>query len=444
LALQKGERYKSWAEISKWHFANATIARPHMDFIREPMETLKKIREIMSFAKENPKEANDQLDSLYRPRVDRTVGLLRKIFGHKNAAIIFEENGTNALALLRNMLASKEDVVLAATHEGRLVIDALKGINTVNRPENFRQPVGVFTPPKTAESFEGKVIQYDLIDGEGFKTNSQIFNEVMHQIRLAHPRLVVLPHVSRTGRILPVREIGRAIQKLNRGLRRKTYFIVDGIQAIGRLPQSEMRQPLRYVDAYVITSAKALGGPMQGAILLRKELLERHAKDLISSAYSPRLRFDQFHHEPKEITNFLNFGKKHYRVSLPEVESMGLSLEAYLSRRKNEAPLFRQLEAERKAFLSGISDLPGVETYESTQDMPMVPSIIPFKITTPTLAAADLKSYLQGLPEPITIPSLINGRIPRISLSELRHRTPQQIERVTRAIWNKIRISEIA
>ncbi|MDP2717544.1 MAG: aminotransferase class V-fold PLP-dependent enzyme [Candidatus Micrarchaeota archaeon] len=430
-----GQRSKPWSRLARRWFSNATISHPYAPLIRGPFITAHAVRRIMQTAKENPEEANRELNRLYTERIGECTGLIHQTFNEPRAGVVFAENGTDALALLRLMVAGKTDEVITTSDEGRLVVRALKGEEFVGREENFRQPLGFFKPPDDLEPVDGKVHQIELFNGTTPKTNTQIRNEIIQAVKERLPPLVIIPHVSRTGRILPVEEIGRAIAEHNQTASRKTVFVVDGIQALGRLPHADTQKPLAYADAYVFTSAKALGASMQGAILARKDLLGQHVSGLVHSAYAPRLTFDQFHDEPDEVREFLEKRDQHYRVSLPEVHAMSEALRHYLERRKNEKEVFRQLNAERRQFLEGFRNNPHVKVLKPDRNRPLAPSIIAFQLRHPEITTADLKTALQIREDPITLPALIaETDFMRLGLSEVTPRTPKEISYVINEI----------
>src|SRR5262249_47875875 len=91
---------------------------------------------------------------------------------------------------------------------------------------------------------------------------------------LSGPGVIVLPHVSKTGRILPVKEVGRLVAE-RRAAGQPVYLVVDGIQAGGRLSAEGTANPLAYCDAYMFGSAKALGGLLTASsVAMRQELLD--------------------------------------------------------------------------------------------------------------------------------------------------------------------------
>lgn len=430
-----GQRSKPWSRLAPRWFANATISHPHAPFIRGPFITARAVERIMRQSRDNPDEANRELDNLYRDRITECVGLIRRTFDEPRANVVFAENGTDALALLRHMVAGKEDEVVTTSDEGRLVMRALKGEEFIRRQENFRQPLGFFKPPEELEKINGTVTQVDLFDGTTPKTNTQVRNEIMAAVKEREPPVVIVPHVSRTGRILPVEEIGKAIKDHNKTASRRTVFVVDGIQALGRLPHAEIQKPLDYADAYVFTSAKALGASMQGAILARKDLIGTHVNRLVNSAYASRITFDQFHEEPDAVQRYLEQSNTHYRVSLPEIHAMSEALRHYLERRKNEDGVFRQLNRERRQFLNGFRGNPYIKVLKPDKSRPLVPSIIAFQLKHPEITTADLKTALQNREDPITLPALIaETDFMRLGLSEVTPRTPDEIEHVLNEI----------
>lgn len=430
-----GGRSKPWSRLAKRWFANATISRPHPQFIRMPYVTAKRIEQIMAGSQNNPQQANLELNRLYEQRIQETVGLIRKTFSEPKASVIFEENGTSALALLRHLLASESDEILTTSDEGRLVVDALKGEDFITRKENFRNPLGFFKPPEKLQPIAGNVTQVQLFRGQKPKTNDEILEEIIRAVKERQPPVVIVPHVSRTGRILPVEEIGRAISEHNRHAERETHFIVDGIQAVGRLPHSEIVRPLSYADAYVFTSAKALGASMQGAIVTRKNIIERNTGRLLSSNYAPRLCFDQFHDEPETIRTFLESRDRHFRVSLPEIHAMSEALQHYLKRREYEETVLNQIEKERSHLLRAFRGNKYIQVLKPRPGTPLTPSIVAFELKHPQITTDDLKRALQSREEPITLPALISEtNFLRIGLSEITPRTPKEIKQVANEI----------
>lgn len=427
LAKKKGLRYSLWPIVAPGWFANPSVTRPHMEFIREPKKTFKTLSRLAK----NPTPQNiRRINQIYEKRTRGCVGMLRKVFQSPRAQVIFESSGTAAVSLIRNMVSAEGGKIVGTTDMGRIVRRALQGTDVLQSKANFRQPIGLFSPPEKLGGTgpASEFIRVGLYGADDKpKSNNQLYKDIIATIRNNKPKLVVVPHVSRTGRILPVERIGEFIRRMNKEKGTNIAYVVDGIQAMGRVGAKELNDPLKYCDAYLLTGHKALGSMISSAIVARPEFIRTNAKNLISSPVSTRLCHYQFSNPPREITQFLNQRGNQYAISLPEVHSLELSLRRYYTtgkgktfsqRREHQLKRIRQLN---KSLINGLKRIEGIKVLESSDKAPYIPSIVSFSLTEKAgIRAPELKRRLQSLPEPITLASLYEKPVLRIGLSELR------------------------
>lgn len=397
---------KRWkGKTSEW-FGGCTIAAQTKKFYKPAYRAVEKIFGIYikilgirlneKYGREPPTRAEiriqkllKELNLMYWDKTDKCRSIVKKIIDEDDAVVIFEESGTTALSLIRNMIdLQDDDSILAFTGKdgGVLVPLALKGKNIRNHDSNFKPVIGLFNSHKDIpdEPFNHKKIGLEFIiphklDSENSNVDAYSEYLVKKVSELVNSkdnlRLIVVPQVTRSGLILPVQRIGKIIQAANKKRRNKIFYVVDAVQAMGRLGTQSLQKPLDYCDFYFFGASKALGAILtSSAIVTKPEIVKENIKNLLKSPFRSQIKFFQFPRGFKELEGYLEKQKYHAAISLPEICSfytgmrlfykrgyMDKSHEAFSIRREKQ---LERVEKYRKELLGELSKIPGINIRE--------------------------------------------------------------------------------
>ncbi len=424
-AKNEGFRYKSWATIASHWYANTAVARPHIEFVNKPKETYEELVKLVS----DPTQANlEKIHSIYKERISNCVEKIQKIFDEKDAEVIFESNGTTALAFIKALAGAEGENIVSTTDMGRIAKKSLEGEDTSLLKEDFKQPVGLFAPTGRLDTIKpSSLFQVDIYDKENPKSVDTICEELFEIIKIKKPKLVCVPQVSRTGMQLPVRKIGEWIKEFNQKENTDIVFAVDGAQSIGRVNATELKKPLDYCDAYFFVGQKALGSMTVSAIVTKQEFVKKNVKNLTDSSVSARVCNYQFSAPPKEIQDFLDNKKEHFAVSLPEIESLGLALGSFYERGEGETFEKRRefqvkkIEEIHESISHELKQIKGIEVLESADGVFYTPGMLTFKLNEEAKMPVEvLRQKLQEINPPITLSPIYHLPLLRIGLNELR------------------------
>ena len=239
------------------------------------------------------------------------------------------------------------------------------------------------------------------------------------------PGCLVLPHVTKTGRILPIKAVSRAVEEL-RAEGVQLFYIVDDIQGIGRMDAESIANPVNFCDAYVFASSKALGGLLiASTVVLKRELLEAFMQRAENGFMDPDVAWlSHFQFEPEYEERFPNHLFKPGAISIPEVVAMREGVRQLFLRGEGNSYNDRRLHQlaivarQRRQVVDALSAIDGIEVLESTEAQPLVPSIICFKVPEPWSPNA-FKKAMQAS-HPVVTPSACIGRFVRLDIAEYR------------------------
>lgn len=423
----------AWKDVYSNWWAGATIASPHIKAALAADKSLRRIRVLLDGMERGSGEAIYQLNGEYRQQTSTCRQALLRVLQTNDADVVLETNGTSAISLVRNMIeVGYGEEILTTNEEGNVVLPALLGHDPWNYPSMFEENTRLFTNHKpnpvdhSVREKTGICAVKMLGDDDNWKTNTQILKEIEESLQNRQVRLVMIPQVTKTGRILPVREIGEIIKNINQRTSRQIIYIVDGVQALGRMDAESICNPLEYCDFYIATSSKALGGILIAAgIVAKPETLRKNLPNLLNSAYAHHLRHYQFSEGYPEIENLLAQKSEHQAISLPEISSFSRVLEDFYARgdgktfeeRRNSQ--LREIQKVREKVVGKLSGIRGIRIYEGNHDTPIVPSIITF--THSDISAKEIKMLLQN-PQlgPVVTLSANVGRMMRLEIPEYR------------------------
>lgn len=418
---------ESWSKKRANWWAGATIASPTMDMVAPAAHALHVVRRLVN----DPPALNEY----YAQETEDVRAWVRRVLDLETSVpVILDASGTAAILTASRILSYVPAVrdgsfwTLTTSEGGSLVPATLKGKNPNELEKVMFQPV-------TSLFYEAEpVLQYPFgiqpsmrIVAVAGKTNQQLVDEIKEAVENnPGPGLIVLPHVTKTGRVLPIREIGHYIASL-RAQGRQVFYIVDDIQGIGRMPTEAVSKPLTFCDAYLFGSSKALGGILiASAVVMKESLLEAFCQRLadgVTATAGPSFSHFQFGPDwEKRLPESLMKGGA---VSLPECVSMRAGLyqlfirgqgDTFLLRRQNQLARIKTL---RQKVVDALKSVRGLQILEATADKPLVPSIVCFNIDKERWTPGACKRALQA-GDPIVTPSAPIDRLLRLDIPEYR------------------------
>ena len=399
-ARRRGVRYSPWSKIAPNWWANAGISRPYVQFITgEPYNSYKQMASFYN---------KGDLQSIFRLEdaiLSSTRAYLKGLFD-SDGTVVFDANGSCLISTLSKGVkhGGRGLETITFSDQGRLVYAALgfEAASMIEFKQNFEQQLGLFDHPypeaKIAadEGMRPSVHVVDIFkDGRMPKTDGELLADFESALKCnKRAGMVLLLHVSRTGRILPVEEMAR----LARGLLGDAMIFVDGCQAVGRVPSVEMKKAYRACDGYVLVGHKALGAMIAAAAVLKKGVEERLKGSLKSGllAYPKLFQFETEGMNKAVLANPSRSGF-HYMVSAPEIASLRIALAA------SERDFARNSELVRKASIDLVRFFGGFKNVRLLLcEGGCVPDIVPFVFEPPNLAR-DVKEILARQDPAITV-----------------------------------------
>lgn len=382
------------------------------------------------------------LNRYYLQDMDYSRFLIRQLLElDASTPVVFEASGTAALLLASRICAhvsagvadvSSTGFFTITTDEGGSLVPAvLKGRNPNDMEATMFQPSSSLfyqaepvLPYPSAMTPQSKVIGLSRLTDDALV---DAIKEAAHSLseggRMAG--CLVLPHVTKTGRILPIAAISRAVSELKaEGV--QLYYIVDDIQGIGRMDAESIANPVSFCDAYVFGSSKALGGLLTAStVVLKRELLEAFVRRAQSGLMSEEPAWiSHFQFEPQCEDRFPRHLFKPGAISIPEVVAMREAVrchylrgagDTYSERRRHQLAL---VVRQRKQLVDALTAIPGIEVMESTSEQPLVPSIVCFKV--PDCWSPNAFKQAMQSSDPIVTPSACIGRYVRLDIPEYR------------------------
>jgi selenocysteine lyase/cysteine desulfurase len=419
---------ESW--LKKWAnwWGGATIASPTTNMTGPAAHALGVIRERQA-----------DLSALNQYFVDQTEYArqwTRQVLGvPEDEPVILDASGTAAILTSSRIIshvaagAGGEFWTLTTDEGGSLVPATLKGRNPNELEKVMFQPV-----TRLFYDQDAPVLPYP----QGLRVTARMLHvtdhtngEMLEAIRQAvvsatGPGCIMLPHVTKTGRILPIRQVGQLVAELSASGRR-VFYIVDDIQGISRVSPEAVADPTSFCDAYLFGSSKALGGILiASAVVMRRELLDTFVAKVSRTGAIQTPCIPHFQFSPEWQERLGERLLKPSAVSLPEIVSMRAALYHLWTRGTQEtfeqrrAACLEQIrEKLRPKLVEGLLRIPGMKVLETTPERPLVPSIVCFRVERERWTPGGLKDALQES-DPIITPSAPIGRWVRLDIPEYR------------------------
>jgi len=417
-------------KFANW-WAGATIASPTTEAAAPAGQSILAVRKFLGDI--------DRLNEYYVDQTEYLRWWVRRLLSlPESTPVILDASGTSAILVATRMLAhvaasrgAKTFYTVTTSEEGSLVAYTLKGKDP-NTVENvmFFPASSLFFEAAPALPYPEHVgigtASVSLADHDNVAVVEQIRKAVVANSGAEAVGAIVLPTVSKSGRILPVREVAALVETL-KAQGHKLYLVVDDVQGMGRRDAESIVNPLSYADAYLFSASKALGGLLiASAVAMREE----HVSDFVSLAASNKLApqipcVAHFQFEPRFENLLPEWIMKKSAVSIPELVAMHAVMmhhyhrgdgETYSQRRLSQLALVGK---QRRKVVEAITAIPGVHVLEALENRPLVPSIISMYVDRPGATPMKVKKALQEA-TPIVTPTAPVGRYLRLDIPEYR------------------------
>ncbi len=437
-----------WRRKWKHWWAGATIASPTPEVAVPASQSIKSVKRLLSDL--------NALNGYYEQETDYTRYWVRQLLGlSAETPVILEASGTSAILTATRMFAHigrhpsysgiaagigriTRFFTVTTSEEGSLVTYTLKG-----RDPNEVKNVMFF--PNTSLFFEAAPV---LGMPDGVKVAQKAVNlvkhdndEVVEEIGKAVEELsegglscgcILLPTVSKSGRILPVKQVAALVADLRRR-GHNIFFVVDDVQGMGRQSAEVQTNPLSYCDAYLFSASKALGGLLiASAVAMREEHVRAFIEKTHEKDFPQEKAFAHFQFESRFEAELPEFIVKDSTVSIPELVAMNAAMMYHYHRGKGETFAERRLsqlalvEAQRAEVVKAISAVPGVQVLNASLKRPLVPSIVSFEIDRSGITPMKVKQALQA-GDTIVTPTAPVGSFLRLDIPEYRVMPPVDV-----------------
>lgn len=436
----------AWREKWKNWWAGATIASPTPEVTVPARNSIDAVRRFLA--------DTVALNDYYLQETDYARYWARKVLNlPDDTPVILDASGTSSILFATRMIAHigrhpsfrgiaggigqvRKFYTVTTSEEGSLVHYALKG-------KDPNQIKNVMFFPTTSLFFEaGPVLSYP----QGMEIAEKTVNLIRHdnvavveEIRAAVEEMsqggttcgcIMLPTVSKSGRVLPVKEVAALVAEL-RGQGHNLFFVVDDVQGMGRRDADSMSNPLAYCDAYLFSASKALGGILiASACVMREEHVQVFIEKTRQASFAPaHPAIAHFQFEPRFEAELPDWIMKRGAVSIPEIAAMNAAFMYFYSRGKGKTFQQKRLsqlakvEGERAKVVAALSSIPGVQVLQPTPTRPVVPSIISFAIDREGVTPSKVKKALQE-GAPIVTPTAPVGPFLRLDIPEYRSVPP--------------------
>lgn len=419
----------------KWPnwWGGATIASPTTSMTAPALHVFKTVKGLLGDL--------EALNEFYIQETEWARSMARNVLQlTDNTPIFLDASGTAAILNVSRMIGhvavaaaraggdGSSFWTLTTDEGGSLVPSTLRGKDPNQVDAVMFQPnSSLFYQPDPVMPYPAGIALSDRVLSLKDKSNDELVLEIRRELeRRSGPGLIVLPQVSKTGRILPVKEVG-ALAAEFRASGLPVYLMVDAIQAIGRLSAEDFSSPLSYCDAYMFGSAKALGGLLTAsATAMSPELVGAFITQANALAECGARRwFCHFQFAPEWQARLCPRLLKAGALSLPEVASMRAGLFHLYTRGKGadfscrrESSL-AEVRKQRQLLVDALSGIPGVSVLEESAGRPLVPSIVCVRFDGVNISPGAVKEALQA-GDPIITPSAPINRYLRLDIPEYR------------------------
>ncbi len=403
-----------WNEKGKDWWAGVTIAFPHTHAALQADKIKKQVLELAKRAEKGDEDAVGELNDLYLKETEAFRNDVRSVLG--NREVLFENNATTALMLARALSGVRKGVIVTTEDLPQTLYWTMRGGDPhKTQKQRLVAKRDLLLPPSLGffsthsqiqpggEKSKIALKKIPLYDASRPMGRQEILDNLESAITNDKVRMVVLPHVSRTGQILPITEARGLIDKENakRNADEKILFVVDAAQSIGRVPLEEIRKAHEVSDFFLFTTAKALGGLLGSAVVTAKRrLVTDGIHHLLKSRFSKYVKAYQFPPGYSGVYEFMNERGFHTAVSLPELAAGRVGFNARYGAPEErllaeDEKTLEEVEEKRGKVIKALGQIPNIELIEPRWDAPFAPSIIPFRLRNTNVKPEELKLALQ-------------------------------------------------
>ncbi|MEM4254954.1 MAG: aminotransferase class V-fold PLP-dependent enzyme [Candidatus Norongarragalinales archaeon] len=432
----------SWKEKIPGWWAGVTIAAPRVEAALEAEKAKKLVLELVKRIKRGDERAVQELNDAYFQTAESFRDSVKSVLG--NREVLFETNATTALMLIRALSGVKRGQIVTTEDLPQTLYWTMRGgdphLTQKPRPLPKRDlllppNLGFFSShPEVRPGGERIKIglkKIPLYDGSTPTGQTEFLENLESAVSNPETRMVVIPHVTRTGQILPVTQARRIIDKENSGRKqeRKILFVVDAAQSIGRVPLEEIRKAHEASDFFFFTTAKALGNVLGNAVVTaRRKLVGQGISHFLNSPFSKYAKYYQFPTKYERVYDFLDSRDFHTAVSLPELKGGLVAFNARYAGpqeklEREDERIIEETKRNREKVVQALEKIPLIEVIKPREDAPFAPSVISFKLRNTEAKAEDLKPALQGHDLGyglITVGALVDNGVLRLEIPTYR------------------------
>ena len=209
ILINRLEGRPPWVDGMGWRNNRKTSLRSSF----RSKKTLNRARYLSKKCKEP--DSLIELNNLYHGETENCRQAVHQVLqtDPTNVDIVFETSGTSAISLVRHSIDFNEDEnIITSDENGNLIFPTLMGGDPYSSSASaFTENTRLFSRHKqhihkNHQSIGIKKIR-QMSDNEEWKSNEQIINELLSSID-NKTRMIVLPQVTKTGRLLPVKKWG--------------------------------------------------------------------------------------------------------------------------------------------------------------------------------------------------------------------------------------------
>lgn len=432
-----------WAEKARNWWAGVTIAAPRLEPALEAHKTKSMVLNLVRNINRGNERAVGELNDSYLQSTESFRDSVKSVLG--NREVLFETNATTALMLIKAMSGIKKGFIVTTEDLPQTLYWTMRGGDPHKTQGQHKipkrdlllpPPMGFFSSHRDIEpGGEANKIglkKIHLYDGSKPVGADEFLDNLESAVSNPKTRMAVIPHVSRTGQILPITEARKIIDAENRRRpeNERILFVVDAAQSMGRVPLEELRKAHEASDFFFFTTAKALGSLLGNAVITAKRrFVETGVSNVLNSRFRKYLKYYQFPTKYSGIYDFLGEREFHTAVSLPELRAgltaFNLRYDFPEEKRLGEdEKTLQEVREKREEVVRALEGIPQIEVIKPRSDAPFAPSVIPFKLRDTQVKPEELKAFLQAPHEEygiITPSALVENGVLRLEISAYRN-----------------------
>ena len=412
-AVRKGVRNRSWSEVLDGWYASSTINVPNLHGALFALWTRTQMQDYSSEALNDPNKYEVACIKLHDLMMNVVTNLSENLISQyslnaSNHEIMFEENATTALFNFLNLVPQGDKAkYLTFCDTGRPVPSAMLHNDPKSLLNNFAGTMRIgHYEEKPLVKPEVELYLVSHYANGGFRDDKELIEEITKYVSNEKPNVILIPTLTRTGRIVPFQKIGEIVRKLNQEGKTSTLCILDDAQGFGRLDKGLYKDIDNYADAILGTGAKVIGALSgTGFIITRKGLISE-SSNLDSMIDALRLKmYGYYTGDHSTLGNVYSKLKRQGAIhSVPELASFSAALPDYFSK-VNETTKIR-VEALRAKIVESLKQNKNITVFDYS-NIGLDPSIVAFDVKG--ISPFEFKKSVQ---EPdgdltITLPALI-------------------------------------